>query len=98
MDPKPQSDAGREAGRQDAKTTAGQSFWSELGLPETEYVDDELAPKIDKALLLRLVRQELSEEVARPLYRLIYSFSAWHQAYSAVMIEELKRLSRTANP
>ena len=93
MNPKPQPDAGRRVRRQALKTKAGQSFWSKLGLPETEYIDDELAPEIDKALLLRLVRQELSEDVARPLYRLIYSFSSWHQAYSAVMIDELKRIS-----
>lgn len=96
MNPKPQRHAGQHFGRQDARTGAERSFWSELGLPETEYLDDSLAPKVDEALLLKLVRQELPEDLARPLYRLIYSFASWHQAYSAVLIDEFKK-ARQAN-
>lgn len=68
-----------------------QSLWADLGLTEPEFIDDSLAPKVDDALLRRLVRQELPENVARAVYRLIYSFASWHHAHAQVVLEELKK-------
>jgi hypothetical protein len=87
----PQPDAGQESKKQDAKGGARQSFWNDLGLTEPEYIDEALAPAIDEPLLRQLVRQELPENVARAVYRLIYSFSSWHQAYGTLLLDELKK-------
>ena len=66
-------------------------MWRELGLNEPDFLDASLAPEVDEVLLRRLIRQELPENVERALYRLIYSFSSWHEAHGKMLLDELKK-------
>jgi hypothetical protein len=50
--------------------------------------DESLAPKVDRSLLLALVRRELPEGTARALYRLIYSFKSWSEAYCNTVVSD----------
>lgn len=81
------------AERFDANETEGGAgaLWRELGLGEPDFLDPSLAPDVDQALLRRLIRQELPENVARAVYRLIYSFSSWHEAHGRILLDELKK-------
>jgi hypothetical protein len=89
--PKPPQNAEQKSDPHDAKSGAPRSLWADLGLTEPELLDEALAPEVDEALLRRLVRQELPENVARALYRLISSFASWHQAHTKALLAELKK-------
>ena len=69
------------------------SFWTELGLPEPRLVNQELAPTVDRDLLVRLVRGELDKEMSKLVYRLVLSFATWSKAYGDVIAEESRRTS-----
>jgi hypothetical protein len=67
------------------------SLWSQLGLPEPEYLDESRAPPVDRSLLLRLIRRNLSAEQARTVYWLIISFVSWRDAHAELVAEEFRR-------
>lgn len=56
-----------------------------------QFKDESLAPDVDRPLLVALVRQQLSVEEARLVYRLIHSFASWNAAHAEVLIEEFHR-------
>lgn len=91
-------DAEQKPAAHDADEERRQSLWADLGLKEPEFLDDSLAPEVDERLLRRLVRQELPEQVARAVYRLICSFKSWHSAHAQVMLDELKKSRQAADP
>lgn len=55
------------------------------------FLDESLAPEVDRDLLQALVRRELPEADARLVYRLIHSFQSWNEAHTQVLIEEFRR-------
>lgn len=67
------------------------SLWDELGLPEPAYLDESRAPAVDRSLILKMVRRELSEERAKAVGRLIVLFESWNDAHVEIVREELKR-------
>jgi hypothetical protein len=67
------------------------TLWSQLGLPEPEYLDESQAPRVDRALLLRLIRRNLSAEEARAVYWLIISFVSWRDAHAELVADEFRR-------
>lgn len=91
MIPKPPSDAEQKSKTQEAEVGARCSLWAELGLAELDFLDESSAPEIDEPLLRRLVRQELPENVARAVYRLIYSYASWHHAHAKIMLDEFNK-------
>jgi hypothetical protein len=50
--------------------------------------DERLAPNVDHALLLALVRDKLPERTARDVYRFIISFKSWSDAYCDLFVGE----------
>lgn len=90
-------DAEQKPAAQDADEETRQSLWADLGLTEPEFLEDSLAPEVDERLLRRLVRQELPENVARAVYRLICSFKSWHRAHAQVMLDEFKKSRQAAD-
>jgi len=70
------------------------SLWSELGLPEMDPLEGGEAPEVDREVLLRLVRRELSERAARVVYRLIYAYANWNDAHTQLLVEEFVRRQR----
>jgi hypothetical protein len=72
------------------------SLWSQLGLPEPPYLDERREPPINRALLLRLIRRELTSEQARAVYWLVVSFVSWRDAHAQLVAEEFRR--RPAGP
>ena len=67
------------------------SLWAALGMPEPVFRDESQAPTVDRDLLTQLVRGELSEPVARAVYRLIHSFKSWTEAHTEILISEYHR-------
>lgn len=67
------------------------SLWADLGLPEPAYLDERLAPKVDRELLVKLVRNELPASVARVAYRLIVMFASWSDVHDEVLAEKARR-------
>jgi hypothetical protein len=67
------------------------SIWEALGLPEPRRSDDQIAPAVDRDLLVRLVRKQLPDDAARALYRLIHAFQSWNDAYAEVVVENFRR-------
>ena len=55
------------------------------------FLDESLAPQVDQELLAALVRQELPEEDARLVYRLIHSFQSWSEAHTQIVAAEFRR-------
>ena len=68
----------------------------EIVRKQPAFRDECLAPEVDRELLLGLVRRELSEEEAREVYRLIYSFMSWHEAHAEMLVEEFRRTHGSA--
>ena len=58
--------------------------------------DERLAPDIDRALLLALVRDELPERTARDVYRFIISFKSWSDAYCNLLVREYHATQRSS--
>ena len=75
----------------EAEKDAQESFWTELGLPEPEFLDDSLAPTVNRDLLRKLVLGELDPELEKLLYRLVEAFPCWHAAHSEIAAEEARR-------
>jgi hypothetical protein len=73
-----------------ASEEEGRSLWEELGVTEPEYLDERLAPPVDRELLRRLVRHELSETAARAVSRMIVTFASWRDAHAEILLEEVK--------
>lgn len=67
------------------------SLWSELGLPELDLLEGGESPEVDRELLLRLVRRELTERAARIVYRLIYTYANWNDAHTQILVEEFAK-------
>jgi hypothetical protein len=67
------------------------SLWAALGMPDPVFRDESFAPTVDRELLTRLVRSELSEPEARAAYRLIHSFKSWTTAHTEILIAEYHR-------
>lgn len=67
------------------------TLWQELGLPEPRFEDERTAPAVDRDLLGRLVRKELSEDASRDVYRLIVSYASWRDAHAQVVANEYRR-------
>jgi len=81
--------------RHDDESASGKgSLWAELGLPEPQAWPEDLAPTVDRDLLLRLVRRELSDEATRSCFRLIQAFTSWRDAHAEVLAAEFRRTHR----
>ena len=48
------------------------------------------APPVDEALLLKLVRRQLTRDEAREAYRLVHTFPEWNEAHSRLLVEEFR--------
>ena len=55
---------------------------SEFVLAPGDFRDESLAPEVDRELLMRLIRSELSEEASRAVYRLIHCFKSWRDLHA----------------
>lgn len=62
-----------------------------IGLKPMPFRDESLAPRVDETLLRELVRRNLSEDAARSVYRLIYSFRSWTEAHTLILLEEFRK-------
>lgn len=60
-----------------------------LGTPPA-FLDESLAPAVDRPLLAALARGELSEEQARAAYRLVVSFKSWSDAHAEAVAEAFR--------
>jgi hypothetical protein len=56
-----------------------------LGLSDIEYLPDDDSPPVDVARLQGLVNDELDEEDATEVCRLIGSYRTWKDAYARVL-------------
>jgi hypothetical protein len=81
-------------GADDSSNDADRSLWEELGIHEPVYLDERLAPPVDRELLRRLVRRELSELAARAVTRMIVTFVSWRDAHAEVLLAELRGSDR----
>ncbi|MEX2120996.1 MAG: hypothetical protein WD847_15500 [Pirellulales bacterium] len=78
-EPEPESDDEIRAG------------WKSLGLPEPRFWDDSMGPEVDERVLLRLVRDELTDAEVKAVGGLIDSFASWNRAYTEVLAAEFRR-------
>lgn len=62
-----------------------------LGLVRLAFRDESSAPEVDHQLLLDLAGRQLSEPVARLVYRLVYSYPSWHEAFTQAVIQYARR-------
>lgn len=62
--------------------------WAELGLPYAPFLDDRLAPDVDRDFLRKLVRDELPEKDASIACRLIIAFRSWSEAHKQILADE----------
>jgi hypothetical protein len=67
------------------------SIWQLLNLPEPRRSDNNDSPAVDRELLRRLVRKELSSGATRAVYRLIDAFDCWKVAFAEIVIEEFRQ-------
>ena len=70
--------------------------WSELGVSAPAMEDDALAPEVDRALLVRLIRGELEESTAESVHRLVLAFPSWRDAYATAAETEFTSRPRDA--
>ncbi len=64
------------------------NLFEEFGL-EHEYKSEEEAPPVEKDLLARMARKEVTKDEADRVYSLITRFRSWHQAYIEALIAEM---------
>lgn len=57
-------------------------------MSQPPFLDDRLAPQVDRAFLRRLVRGELPEPASAAACRLILLFASWSQAHREILAEE----------
>lgn len=67
------------------KKTSEPAFWQAFGLPEPRYADYDDPPEVDEDELLRLIRGYVSEERARQILELVYTYKNWREAYDRVV-------------
>lgn len=67
------------------------SLWEELGVPAPKRRDESLAPEVDRELLLKFVRRELSDASARTVSHLIVAFESWAKAHETILLDEYHR-------
>lgn len=85
----------RVAGSAPCSSDERGTFWSELGLSEPEYRNDDEAPAVNRELLTEYVRGELSAQASQVVSCLIDSFKCWSKAHAeAVANEYVKSRSR----
>ena len=65
------------------------NFWEAMGLPAPRYEATEGGPDVDDDELRRLVRQHVGDDRADELFRLVYTYKAWREAYDRIAREEL---------
>lgn len=53
--------------------------------------NEDLAPAVDRNLLLALVRRQLSPNQARSVYQRIHAFRSWSEAHAEILIAEFRR-------
>lgn len=70
----------------------------QLGFTRPPFRDEETAPSVDCDLLLSLVRRDLPDVTAQLVYRLVYSFRSWNDAYRQVIVEEFQRHAQPPAP
>ncbi len=58
-----------------------------LGLTQLVFRDESSAPDVDHELLSALACRDLAEPVARLVYRLVFSFESWHDAFTQAVIQ-----------
>jgi hypothetical protein len=76
--------AGDEQGKEVAAEQLGKSV----------FIDDRLAPAIDREFLRKFVRDELREPAASAACRLIIAFRNWSEAYKEIVAEESSRAKK----
>jgi hypothetical protein len=64
------------------------SLWKLFNLPEPRRYDDLDAPEVDRQLLGKLIRKELSRDAAAAVYMLIDAFDSWRKAFAELVIED----------
>ena len=55
------------------------------------YQDESIAPEVAHDTLVALARSELPEDQAKLIYRLVYTFKSWHDAYAEILTKEPHR-------
>lgn len=62
-----------------------------LGLgPPTKFADESLAPPINESCLFGIVSGEIQDEETGPIYRLIFTYKSWYDAYVRIEREYLR--------
>ena len=54
-------------------------------------------PPVNKALVLAALRNEIPDEEAREIFRLVHTNPDWHDAYEEALLAEVKRGSAGAD-
>jgi len=81
---RPDNDSPRSRAEEEATLRAEAN---RLGLTQLVFRDESSAPELDRELLSALARRDLAEPVARLVYRLVFSFESWHEAFTQAVIE-----------
>ncbi len=74
-----------------------ESLLVELDKPRPPFKDESLAPAVERALLWRLVRGELSDAEAEGAYRLVYSFRSWDEAHTEILVQHYHETKHDAS-
>ncbi|HVA51834.1 MAG TPA: hypothetical protein VNH11_36165 [Pirellulales bacterium] len=64
--------------------------WEMLGIPEPPFLDDRMAPQVDRQFLQKFVRGELPKPSAEIAARLVLLFASWHGAHQELLASERK--------
>ncbi len=86
----PTEDSAERKRRESRKNERPRSLLDWLNRPRPEFKDESEAPPVDRALLTRLVKNELSEAEASAAYRLVYSFESWDAAHTEILTEHFR--------
>jgi hypothetical protein len=82
----------RIASMNDSSSPLGETpYGDSSGATGRERPSTSKVPPVNKALVLAAVRNEIPEEEAREIFRLVHTHPDWHDAYEAVLLDEVKR-------
>ena len=65
------------------------ALWDDLGLPEPPFLDESLAPPLDRELIRQMVRHELPEEREKAIGKLVVLFKSWSDAHREIVLDPL---------
>lgn len=78
----------------ESKSLSADELLAQLSRPRPKFREEDSAPPVDRELLGRLVRCELSDDQTRAVSLLVHSYRSWDEAHTVILVEHYRTTCR----